>query len=596
MSDTSDDAPQQVSARSVFRLISLDRLWFLAASAGWVTYHGLPLVPGLLGKAFFDTLQHTGWAGFSPLTIASMVAAAGLARVAVILGASVATARWRFAARSLVQRNVLDHILHRPGVQAVTGTVGESVATMRDDSEAISKFGDWTSDMLGAVVFAAGGVAILLSVDARVTLLVMAPLAVVMLVANSFRARAEDRREAHRTAAAEVAGLIGDIMANVRAIKSAGKEQAVIAHLRRRGDERMRLGLRDQLQSAGLDAVFACTANLGAGLTLLVAVSAMRDGRFSIGDFVLFATYLMQVAEFTGFVGYLTLTYRKAKVAFRRAARLMPNAPADDLTTHHPLYLTHPEPQRPLPAQTTEPFTRLQVSDLTLRHAESGRGIKGVSFDVLPGQLTVVAGRVGAGKTTLVRAMLGLLEMDSGTVHWNGRHVTAPADFLLPPRVAYLPQVPSLLPGSVRENILLGLPDDGRLAESVHTAVLERDLDALPDGLATEVGVRGVRLSGGQVQRVAAARMFARRAQLYVMDDLASALDVETERELWRRIFAAGITCVAVSHRPAVLRRATEVILLEEGQVAGRGTYTELLDTHPLMRTLSGQHVHGDEG
>src|SRR5205085_8435951 len=138
-----------------------------------------------------------------------------------------------------------------------------------------------------------------------------------------------------------------------------------------------------------------------------------------------------------------------------------------------------------------------------------------VSFTLDRGSFTVITGRIGAGKTTLLRVLLGLLPVQAGEVLWNAQVIDDRADVFVPPRSAYTPQAPRLVSESLRDNILLGLPEHVvDLDRVLHAAVLELDLPELEDGLDTLVGPRGVRLSGGQVQRVAAARMFARPADL----------------------------------------------------------------------------------
>lgn len=469
---------------------------------------------------------------------------------------------------------------------------------------------------LSVTIFAVGGLAILLWIDGRVTLFVFLPIVSVIVLAHVTGTRLQRVRAESRAATAQVTGALGEIFGAVQAIQVAGAETRVIAHLRRLGGQRQKAMLRDQLLELVLNAVFANTASLGAGLTMLVAASALRCGDFTIGDFALFATYLLQVTDMTGFLGWMVAAYQQMTVAFRRGVALLQGAPPATLVAYHPVPVKEPLP--PLPAlvkEANDHLETLRVEGLTLRYPDRG-GIEDVSFTLPRGSLTVVTGRIGAGKSTLLRALLGLLEAQSGTIHWNDQRIRQPAAFLVPPRVVYLPQMPTLLSGAIRDNILLGInATPSQLNQAVHAAVLEPDLAGFPAGLDTMIGARGVRLSGGQIQRVAAARMFVRAltapAELLVIDDLSSALDATTEQQLWQRLqqFStldfrsrvqpsdkgeqskiknqkSKITCLVVSHRPTVLAQADQILLMEEGRLAASGRLPDLLEQSATMRAL----------
>jgi ATP-binding cassette subfamily B protein len=211
--------------------------------------------------------------------------------------------------------------------------------------------------------------------------------------------------------------------------------------------------------------------------------------------------------------------------------------------------------------------------------------------------LTVVTGRIGSGKTTLLEGLLGLRSLQGGTLRWKGEVVKDPSSFFCPPRIAYTPQVPRLLSETLRDNILLGQAGGDRLEGALRSAVLEPDVATMALGLDTPIGSRGVRLSGGQAQRVAVARMLVRDADLYVVDDLSSALDVETERTIWDNLGElSGRTWLVVSHRPAALRRADQIIVLQDGVVNAVGTLAEVLATSEEMRQLWRHEAEGEKG
>lgn len=577
-----------------WQLIRYKPWLFGLVALGWIAYHLWPLLPGLLVKVFFDTITGVS----SNLSIWQIIVLAillGLGRSVVLLTIALSGPRWSISIGGLLQRNMLARILERPGATALPESNGAALSTMRDDVEMMRLALDWWFDALAGLLLAAGGISILLWVDVRITLLVFVPIVVVIILASAARTRLETAREQSRTATAAVTGAIGEIFGAVQAIQVATAEGQVIDHLQQLGMQRRKLVLHDRLQSLALDGLFTAIASLGAGLTLIVAAEQFRNGTFSIGDFALFAAYLLQVAEYTGFLGYLLRSYRQVAVSIQRGILLLQGAPAAALVEHHPIPLQHTAsaPFQIEPVATAADYLeRMELRTMTLRYPGGG-GVEDICLSIGRSELLVVTGRMGSGKTTLLRLALGLLEAQHGDILWNGQSIECPAEWMRPPRVAYTAQVPGLLSGSLRENMLLGLSSDlPGIQHALRIAAFDQDVEGFTNGIETAIGTRGMRLSGGQVQRLAAARMLIRQSELLVIDDLSSALDRHTEEQLWRRLMSRTNykderpAILAVSYRKSLLQQADHILVLDQGRMLAQGCFKHLMDTSELFRSL----------
>ena len=542
------------------------RLW------GWVWlsftgYYLAPLATGWMLKLVFDELEKRG-------SIAKLLVAIGVTESVswVLFALSVwLVIRWWVAANTLMRTNMLR-------AQTISG--GPKAATLPSSpSEAITRFHEdtrdavlWTDSWLdgaGIVAYGVGALIIMSTISEGAALVVLIPLAVVTLITRLLTPRLYAARAADRSAASTVNSFLGEMFAGMIAFRLAGREDAAVSRLEQHTYRRRRTAVRDTVLRQAIEGISSSTSDVTIGLTLLVLVPSMRNGDLSAGDLALFVAYSVRLGLVPRYVARIITSREQAIVSYERMGEMVAPDRIDDLLEYCPvtiekrdiMLVREPDPDR-------HRLERLELSGLTSLHPSTGGGVSDIDLSIRGGSFIVVTGEVGAGKSTLLRAIAGIDRLNDGSISWNGLMVEDVAAWMVPPNSAYLPQVPRLFSESLAANIALGR-DELPLDDIIALTTLDQDLAQMPDGAATRVGARGMRLSGGQAQRVAAARSLLTMPELLLIDDVSSALDVATELDLWNRLREQGrSTVIAVSHRQLAFDLADEVITMRDGRIS----------------------------
>jgi ATP-binding cassette, subfamily B, bacterial len=559
MSDVLNSGNHRLPEFRVAKLASFRARWYWAGTIGWILWFVTPLGPGWLISKLFDELEHTGATSrFWTLLVALLATHLGAALL--IFAAHRTYVQGTEAAKALARTNVVNAQLASGGSEAAPRTVpiGDVLARLRDDPfDVLFLIDNWV-DLLGALIYGGGAVWLLARIDPWATLAGVGPM-IAIGFANRFVGNAARKyRSRSRTAASAVGDFLTSAFEASLTVKVAGAQTDVLRRLDQLTATRAHAAVRDGTWNEVVWTINSAAADAFVGVALLVA----SRRRLSSGDITLFASYLAGMGWLPMRIGSIIVGRRRYQVSAARLDALLAvsgNGAVDRLIEHRPLpILGGPPAVRPV-SSARVPLTRLDVRGLTI----AGRGLDNINLTIERGSLTIVSGPVGSGKTSLLRALIGLLEIDDGSVLWNGSLIADRAAFFVPPQCSFVAQVPRLFAESLADNLRLGHSiSDGDVQRAIDLAAFAPDVADLPHGLDTLVGARGVRLSGGQAQRAAAARALVHRPELLVLDDLTSALDVETELELWEGLATAGYTVLAASNRPVALARADQVIAL----------------------------------
>tara|TARA_R110002110_G_scaffold10383_22_gene51063 strand:+ start:3826 stop:5682 length:1857 start_codon:yes stop_codon:yes gene_type:complete len=367
-----------------------------------------------------------------------------------------------------------------------------------------------------------------------------------------------------------------DSLLNFETVKYFGNEK----HEARRFDA----SLRDYEHASVLSNTSLALVNIGQGaiiavgltVVMILAGQGVADGTMSVGDFVLVNTYLIQLYLPLNFLGFV---YREIKQSLADMESMFSLLREDTEISDKP----------EAPALTVS-GGEVAFRNVTFSYEANRRILHGVDFVVPAGKTTAIVGPSGAGKSTISRILFRFYDVDGGAVTIDGQDIRDITQQSLRSAIGIVPQDTVLFNDSIYYNVAYGRPAASReeVEEAARLARIHDFVSSLPEGYDTKVGERGLKLSGGEKQRVAIARTILKKPDILLFDEATSALDSQTEREIQAslREVSANRTTLIIAHRLSTIIDSDEILVLEAGRIVERGAHSDLLETDGIYAKM----------
>jgi ATP-binding cassette subfamily B multidrug efflux pump len=543
----------------------------------FITNGGQLYLPQLLRRAI-DTIASGTFSLSSILPIAAVMVG-----IAVIV--AVGRFFWRYflggASRSIeaeLRERLFVHLQSLSSTFYGKMKTGDLMARMTNDMRAIRQASGFALvSFVDGFLMTIAILAIMLSQNARLTLLSISPLPIITIGVILFGRLIGEQFRRVQEGFSNLSEMTQESLTGIRVLKTFVQEAAFGKRFLEKNQD---YSNRNMVLVRTWGVLFPAVGFL-AGITTLILIlfggSAVIEGTISPGEFTAFLAYLQMLVWPMLGAGFTINMIQRAGASLGRVNRILEEEP--DIQS--PVQVTAAD------AAAAGRFTPIRgditIDALTYTYPQTEKAVlKDINLEVPAGSILGILGKTGSGKTTLVQLLPRILDPPSGTVYLDGRDIRSYDLPTLRMSIGMVPQETFLFSSSIQDNIAFASRDgdDQLVGQVAAISTIDRDFNTFPDGIKTVVGERGITLSGGQKQRVAISRALASDASVFIFDDSLSSVDMETEDAILNDLlpFLRGKTLILISHRISTLKTADRIVVLDEGRITQYGSHEQLLE------------------